>query len=65
MDTRVRCVGCNRTVNDWIEVDGVQWEPNFRKVRGEWRCWACRKEQRHPSMREAYMPEGFKVNEQS
>jgi hypothetical protein len=56
-----RCQGCGRDPNDWIQVDDTRWEPDLKEVRpGVWRCWACREECRHPSMREGCVPESFK-----
>ena len=55
------CQGCGRDPNDWIQVNGTRWEPDLKEVRpGVWRCWACREECRHPSMREGYVLERFK-----
>ena len=60
MSDHPHCQGCGRDANDWIQVDGTRWEPDLKEVRpGVWRCWACREECRHPSMREGYVPESF------
>jgi len=53
-----QCIGCDRHASDWIEVDGVYWEPDLQHWGGEWKCWACRMEP-HSDMREGYVPQSF------
>jgi len=43
MRDKTTCTDCGRTPNDWIDIKGTLWEPDFQQIRlGVWRCFACR-----------------------
>jgi len=55
MSNLVTCTDCGRTPNDWIDIKGTLWEPDFEEVRPNvWTCFACRGEP-HKDMSDKYI----------